>query len=49
MSFSRRNPKEPLIDLHIGFEAVAPFKLRRIDTANERARKAGLLNRVVET
>ena len=32
-----------LMDLHIGYEAVAPFKLQRIDITDEKARKAGLI------
>ena len=31
-----------LMDMHIGFEAVEPFPLTRSDTADEKARKAGL-------
>ena len=31
-----------LMDMHIGFEAVEPFPLTRTDTADEKARKAGL-------
>jgi predicted helicase len=31
-----------LMDLHIGYESVAPAKLKRIDLPDEKARKAGL-------
>ncbi len=31
-----------LMDLHIGYERVAPWPLKRVDTADERSRKAGL-------
>lgn len=31
-----------LMDLHIGYESVAPFKLKRTDVPDEKARKAGL-------
>jgi predicted helicase len=31
-----------LMDLHIGYEAVAPAKLERTDTPDEKAKKAGL-------
>ena len=31
-----------LMDLHIGYEAVAPFALKRTDIPDEKARKAGL-------
>jgi predicted helicase len=33
---------ERLMDLHIGYEAVEPWPLRRLDTPDERSRKAGL-------
>lgn len=31
-----------LMDLHIGYESVAPAKLKRTDTTDEKAKKAGL-------
>jgi predicted helicase len=36
-----------LMELHIGYESVAPFKLSRTDTLDERARDAGLSPRVM--
>jgi predicted helicase len=36
-----------LMDLHIGYESVAPFALKRTDVLDERARSAGLTPRVV--
>ena len=35
------------MDLHIGYESVAPAKLQRTDTADEKARKAGLAPKCV--
>ena len=34
---------ETLMNLHIGYETVEPWPLRRLDTPDERSRKAGLL------
>jgi len=31
-----------LMDLHIGYESVAPYDLKRVDITDEKARKAGL-------
>jgi predicted helicase len=36
-----------LMDLHIGYESVAPFNLKRIDIVDERARKAGLAPKAI--
>jgi predicted helicase len=36
---------ETLLRLHIGYEAVEPWPLRRIDVPDERGRKAGLVPR----
>ena len=33
---------ETLMNLHIGYETVEPWPLRRLDTPDERSRKAGL-------
>ena len=33
---------QKLLDLHIGYEAVEPWPLKRVDTADEKARAAGL-------
>jgi predicted helicase len=37
---------ETLMDLHIGYETIEPWPLRRLDTTDERSRKAGLSPRV---
>jgi predicted helicase len=36
-----------LMDLHIGYESVAPFNLKHIDIVDERARKAGLAPKAI--
>jgi predicted helicase len=38
---------ETLMSLHIGFETVEPWPLRRLDTPDERSRKAGLAPKVM--